>query len=369
MKPLSNLLHVKSNLKRILPTLITLGMEFAALTFMVSIGIGVLKAISYNMDSFTQAVVYVDPNKIISPEEFRAERDKIEKVDGAKGVYDIKFNNSTAMLPITHSSTPYIKVEMDKIDEVLKGYNVEVVEGELPKKDGEILITSLAAKALDVKVGDYIGKDYNDLYVDDGNYKVVGLIDGDVSVYVAPLRDEDRSNQLLILTDKGNEQSVRDNISEKISNILSVRVVDDIEDFMVNINAMLKRLGFIAISIFALVILITVTNLSKSIISNYSDEYSLLSAIGYKKKFINKRISAQLAVLIIGASIVGLLTGIFVNIGFNNLFCVPRGIPYKEFSIALILIPLGVGIILFFLSKILIIRKVNKMDFMGSGDL
>ena len=132
---------------------------------------------------------------------------------------------------------------------------------------------------------------------------------------------------------------------------------------------MLVRLGILAIGVFSLVILITVTNLSKSIIGRFSEEYSLLKAIGYKMKFIKRRISMQLAALLGGAAVVGILGGIIVNVIFDKLYCVPRGIAYQQFSMYLVIIPAIVAVLLYVLTSFTIGKKVKKMDFMSDLEI
>ena len=50
MKPLNIITHIKSNIKRISKTILTLALEFAALTFLISIGVSIINATNYNLN-------------------------------------------------------------------------------------------------------------------------------------------------------------------------------------------------------------------------------------------------------------------------------------------------------------------------------
>ena len=68
-------------------------------------------------------------------------------------------------------------------------------------------------------------------------------------------------------------------------------------------------------------------------------------------------------------TVVGILGGIIVNVIFDKLYCVPRGIAYQQFSIYLVIIPAIVAVLLYVLTSFTIGKKVKKMDFMSDLEI
>jgi len=369
MKPLSIITHIKSNIKRLIPTIMTLGMEFAALTFMISIGIGEMYSMKYNMGAFVEKSIIVEIEPTLDSARVNELKSSIKKVQGVSNVIEANIATSNAMLPLMYCGIPFIKTDVQEMEKLLDEYKLKLIDGEYPKNDNEIILTKDAVNALNVKIDDFVGPDYNSAYSFDNNYKVVGIVEGEYPIYLSKFNKEKHKKQMIVQVEAGKARVVLENIKKIDKDFLDAYDYREGEKFVTNVSDMLVRLGTLAIGIFSLVILITVTNLSKSLIGSFSEEYSLLKAIGYKMKFIKGRISMQLAALLCGATIVGILGGVIVNVIFDKLYCVPRGIAYQQFSIYLVVIPVIVAVVLYILTSFTIGKKVNKMDFMSDLEI
>ena len=301
MKPLSIITHIKSNIKRLIPTIITLGIEFAALTFMISIGVGEIYSVKYNTGGFIEKSILVEIEPTLDNAGVDELKGSIKKVSGVNNVIEGNITNSSAMLPLMYSGVPFIKADAQDMVRLLDEYKLELVEGQYPKNDNEILLTKDALNALNIKLEDFVGPDYNSTFYFDDNYKVVGIVDGEYPIYLSKFNREKNKKQIIVQVEAGKTGEALDNIRKIDKGILEANDYRDYNKVVTNISDMLVRLGVLAVGIFSLGILITATNLNKSIISGFSEEYSLLKAIGYKKKFIKNRISKQLAVLLGGA--------------------------------------------------------------------
>lgn len=369
MKPLSMITHLKSNIKRLAPTILVLGMEFAALTFMISIGIGQIYAIKYNLSVYTDKCLLVMVDKNIDREGLSKAKGDINDIDGVTDVIEGNVVNVNVMLPIMYSGVPFMRLHEEDMNKVLEEYKLNLVEGNLPKADDEIVLTREGMNTLDLKINDYVGSNYRNEFSLDYNYKVVGIVEGEYPIFLAKYSEEKYTKNLIVQVDDSKREAVVEKLNNLGNGIVKVDDFNRIQEFVDDVKAMLVRLGLLAVGIFSVGILITVVSLSKTVISASSEEYSLLRAIGYNMKFIKKRIAGELGFLIGGATIVGVLLGTLINVVFKALYCTPRGIPYIDFSLTLIIIPTVVAVILYLLNKISISNKVKHMDFMGDLEI
>ena len=164
MKPLSIITHIKSNIKRLIPTIITLGMEFAALTFMISIGIGEIYSMKYNIGGFVEKSIIVEIDPTLDDAGVNELKSSINKVSGVSNVIEGSITNSNAMLPLMFCGIPSIKVDVQDMERVLDEYKLEIIDGKYPKNDNEILLTKDALNALNIKLEDFVGPDYNSAF-------------------------------------------------------------------------------------------------------------------------------------------------------------------------------------------------------------
>lgn len=362
MKPLNIIIHIKSNMRRSIPTIFTLGLEFGVLIFMIGIGIGQMYSLESNSGGFLYkfATVNVSDN---------FEKGTIEKIDGVDNVLNAKIENISAMLPIMNCSVPFIKVDVNHMNYIMNKFNANIIEGRLPCKSNEIILTEEALNLLKVKISDNIGTDYNNGLNLKENYQVVGVVRSKYKFYLSALDEDTENKQLFIGIENGKEKEVEKELRKIEDKVESIQAFSDYIEFINMIDNMLKGLGTLAIGIFSVGILISVINLTKTNISAFRGEYSLLRALGYKEKFIRKRVYLQLGIILSLAVIWGGFLGIFINVIFNNLYCIPRGIVYSEFSIYLVIIPVIVGIILFFISSFEINKIIKKMNFVSEIDV
>ncbi len=355
MKPLNIITHIKSNIKRISKTILTLALEFAALTFLISIGVSIINATNYNLNYGIDNVIEVN----LPENDLTDYKNKISKIANVKLVTEGYFENAIGMLPLMYTSTSFFCMEAEDIPKFLENTDMHIIEGRLPKNKNEIVLTKEGLNLCKANLNDMIGTDYNNIMQLNSNYKIVGIIEGSTSCYFSVIDKQKSKNKLLIQTSYEHKNQIKDDLIAL--NITDISDLLGAKDFIANVTSVLTRLGLLVVGIFSIVILITVINLSKSLISNFYEEYSLLYALGYNLKVITKRVRMQLLFIILTSSIIGVLLGIVINILFNNLYCIPRGIYYSSISIFMLL-PLAVSFVLFFLSLFSTRREVkNKL--------
>lgn len=352
-KPLNIITHIKSNIKGILPTILTLGLEFVALIFMIAIGVGVLYSVDYNLGASLYKVAVIEDSIDVN-------KDEIESFDSVERVIQGEVTYGSGMLPIANLSVMFIKVDTDEMDYVMNHMEAKVIEGRLPEKYNEIVLTTYGANTANVKVGDYVGTEYGDVLYLRGNYKVVGIIKSKYNFYLGYSNNKNKSI-ISIRDNKGRE--LEESLKEYCNKETSITSYDGISEFSDTMSTILAGLGVLAIGLFSLGIWISSVNLTKANIKNLIGEYRILRFLGYKKSFIRRRVSSQLLLIMLLSAIVGIVLGGFINIIFNNLYCIPRGIAYSEFNLYIIIIPIVVALILFVLSSISTKKIIDKLDF------
>lgn len=362
MKPLSIITHIKSNMKRLVPTILTLGLEFGALVFMVAIGIGQIYSVEHNTGGFLYKFAYATTST-------NTDKKQITEIPGVDKVINAQIDYASAMLPLMNCGIPFIKVETNDMKYIIDKFNAKIIAGRLPISDNEIIVNKESLHGASAKLNDNVGVDYGDALYLKGNYKIVGVVDAEYKFCMAPLKNAKNNNMLFIGIQNGREKDVENGLLKIKDKFDNVYTFSDSNTFLTMIRNILTGLGVLAIGLFSLGIFISSMNLTKTNISSFKEEYSLLRALGYKEKFIAKRISSQLAIILSLSALLGVGIGTLLNVAFNNVYCVQRGIVYNTFSIYLIIIPMGVSAILYLTSRFNIVRIVKKMNFMSEIDI
>ncbi len=373
MKPLSPLKFFIENKRKVFVSVITIVLAVCAISLVTTLtgslinsskSIWVMPFKNYSMVTPLQGEYFL--NKQIS-------KNINEQEDVERLIYgDVDY--TTLSLPFGgNDNVPVIFVNEKDMKYILDAVGGSLKEGRLPTEGSDEIVLHwriMANKKL--KIGDSIGSLKDKQEVLSGKYTIVGVIDSEAVIsfggqsfkekQLKDLKDEDNKLAMLIFPKEGKRETVN-------SYLKSIDGIDakcfTYEQLTSKLNKQISNLNttlLLLISVVVIVLSISVGALMFITYTQRTDEFGILYALGYSKKYIRSKIIKEILCLSIFSWIAGMLISFALIALLNKTIYNPQGqvltmFDIREFIFTLI-IPIMVGV--FSVSPIVAI--LNKWD-------
>ena len=369
MKPLSTVTYLKNNVKKVVPGFVCMALGVFLIYFFSIVLYSSLQGINQGCLNMLEKATSLRantkdpiPDKILSKIKGCSNVECIIPIINDIGKFEYKSTFGQIMID-------GFNVFEEDIPKVLKTFDMKLVEGKLPSPNSnELLIPLRIAKQNKIKIGDYIGKNPDLNVILNKKYKVCGIIDGTASTMLTTnagnaKREEVLKHSLIFSLKNKNDKTINDELTSMKENKVTIidykSVHDQMNEMLIAVNSLRYTLNFIVI----IVLCISIGNLNYILFLNRKDEFAILTAIGYKKRTIYKKLLKENIALNLLGFIVGIVFTIIAVELLNIVVFEPRGQYVYSFHIrsmvTAFLIPLFVSIS----NMISPLRTLKNMDY------
>lgn len=267
--------------------------------------------------------------------------------------------------------TPIYFIDENDYLTVLNQFQLELVEGTLPQKgSNEIALTTKLAKNKGLTIGSEFGNSLDPNDTIPGEYVVSGLLESNtISLGIGNVAFVNQKPSLISYYLVAPKENFENQVVTDLKKLKSEYPTISFETFE-SLNNRLE-LSFRSLDIiFNIVLAVIVTVISTSIgllqiifFMQRANEYGLLAAIGYSRFFIIRKSVFEVAVIVMGSWVIGLLgTHIMFTI-LNNYLYIPRAyLPLTLFNPALLIYSLPVPVVISIFSLVPIVWQLTRMD-------
>ncbi len=373
MKPLSPLKFFKENKRKAL-------ISFLVLIFTVC----AISLITVLINSLTDTVVSTNLKPLenfsgvypVNGEFYVKDSitDKLRKDQSIEKLIPCDFDFTTVKLAIGgNTSVPVVFSDQSSHDYIMEKLGDSLREGRLPESGtNEVAVHWRVAANKKWKIGDTIGNFKDEKESLTGEYKVVGIIEGPNIIFLGAESFKEKQLKQNAKTDKPlgflifPKEGKRDEVNKYLRSIKKTEggsmtyesMKELFNDIMAGLNSTILAIIIIVIFILS----ISVGALTYVIYIQRSDEFGILYAMGYSRKFIRRMIIKEIMSLNIISWVAGILFSFLIIFLLNKYVYNPDGNVLTMFSvnelINTLIIPLMVG----FFSIIPIILRLVKWD-------
>ncbi|MBC2581743.1 ABC transporter permease [Clostridium sp. DJ247] len=369
MKPLSTVTYLKNNVKKVLPSFVCMVLG----VFLIYFSSILLYSSVYGISQ--GSLNMLEKATIVSTNTNDAIPDKIlSKIKGCSNIeYIIPIINDIGRFqyrsPLGKISIEGFNIFEEDIPKVLKIFDMKLVEGKLPlSNSNEMLIPLKLAKQSKIKIGDYIGKNPDLNVILNKKYRVCGIIDGSVNTMLTTnagnvKREEAVKRSLIFSLKNKNNKVINDELTymkEKKVTVMDYKsVYDQMSEPLVAMNSLRFILNFIVI----IVLCISLGNLNYILFLNRKDEFAILTAIGYKKTTLYKKLLKENITLNLLGFIVGIVFTIIVVELLNIVVFEPNGQYVYSFHVSSMLYAFLIPLFVSISNMISPLRNLKTMDY------
>lgn len=369
MKPLSTLVYIKNNPKKIIPQILAVALGTFLVYFISMIG-GELKyelnyCIAVPYEKMSEVYIRYPDKDNNDFYNYFSKNSNVEKI-----IYSSDTRNITTKMIINScgSYVPYLKE--DNIKYMMNMYNLKLSQGRLPKSKGEILFSEYYAKSRNLKVGDYYGTDVNSNDSLNGKYKLVGTFKGNIImsfIYDNESIDEMKKHEygLILIAKEGHIDALNKDIKTFMNAHPNQYNCDDYNtqySFISTMFVMFNIFAVVILGITVFVITFTIGDINYVHFCERLSEFSMLEALGYNKNDIRYKQFSEMIIMIFLGFGTGFILSLLGGYIFNEVYCYPNGIPLIIISPWYILLSGLVPVLVSLFTCASISRLVKKMQ-------
>ncbi|OPJ62263.1 ABC transporter permease [Clostridium oryzae] len=364
MKPLSILSYFANNKRKLLPSFIciSLGVFIIYLFSIIISGAGsAMKQASVDMLERGTFVSSNSKNSISDYIRNKINRD-IVPIQNQNG--QIQYNSVMGEMSID-----VYRIFPQDMKKVLKIFDLKLIRGKVPNgKKNEILLSLKLAKQYKVNVGDSVKPNSQNGTNLDGTYKVTGIIDGPViTAFTSGRSDIKRSealkNSIIIKVNIKNSKRISKQLKDLAGKSVNIIDYKSMKKQIDQIAMGLRSLEFIIILVIIVVLCVSMANLNYISFINRKNEFSILTAIGYRKGFLCRKLLKENVMNCMTAYISGILFTMLVVSLLNISLWNPNGQSVALFNIndigTAIIMPAFVAII----SMLTPLKEIRAMEY------
>ena len=336
MKPLSALNYSKRNKKKSASVIACIAVS-VFLLYTVQIIFGSIeicnKLVRLNAAE-KYSLIYKQENNVPISSQLITEVKNNENIDRVIPLFqrNTDFANITLSLGVR-----VYELDKDDMNYYMKMLNIKIKEGRLPKyADCEIAIDYRLAKNKGLKRGDMIGEDASRKEILQGEYKIVGLLDGQVISAITPMdekldKNKIYSNGMMVFPKVGKMKELNQYL-DTIRNSADIVTYDDTKK---DLDMPMKN-AEMTINIFAAMIIIAmvvaVGNISYVHFFERRKEFGILRALGYSMRSITLKTFYEISIMNLMGFFLGLLLAIFIGLILKLIFLSPLGVSISFWS-------------------------------------
>lgn len=230
-------------------------------------------------------------------------------------VIPIKYQYTSFYTLAWDNSSPVYSMKEEDMNYYLKRLNIEIKSGRLPKKGfKEIALDYHIANNKGLKLGDSFGHSVDKTEPFPGQYKIVGILEGESSTNIIPYETNLPDNELIkygmmVLSKQGQNDALDRflrNISKSQATIVTYSLEkENIEKYLLNgANTIINLIIILAIAVMSI-------SVGNSIYVHFLErrkEFGILGAIGYSEASIIGKALLEITFM----NVIGFITGIFL---------------------------------------------------------
>ncbi|MDP4089151.1 MAG: FtsX-like permease family protein [Bacillota bacterium] len=370
MKPLSIFNYGRNNKKKLVSSVIAVTVAVVFLyvinTFVKSMTISMhrLNISCYEKQSRINAFDKENP----IPEEFIKSVKENSAVDK---VIPYTSSGIKYSIPGSVTSGEIIALRSQDTDYFLSRQGINLTEGRLPEEGKmEVAIDSLVAKNKKLKLGDSIGSSVNKFDEINGEYKVVGILEGDNMLSIAAAnnttfpdyKDEARitTRRLIVFPAAGKLDEVNKVLEALPEDKVTVRTRSLMQEEFDRMAGVVKILDIVCI--LAIVLMVITVGSSKYVqYFNRKEELGILSAIGYSKRKLLGISAAEVFAVNTASYLIGLALALGLSALIKNSF-EAMGAEGVVFDLKALIISLYLPLFTTLFTVIPVNLMINKLD-------
>lgn len=333
MKPLSAIKYIRNNAKKVVPICLSICLG-VFLVYFLSMIVGevvmTVQSSAYKPLESYSIIVPSDGNNI--PQNVI---DSLNSNDGIEvllpTVYDMYGLHKTMIISSLGSSVMLLRdTDMDMMMNKVK---VELIQGRKPQAGKyEIMIHSQLAKNKGLKIGDRVGSETDSIDSLEGNFTITGIIDGPclMSFGSYPTSTNITKNELykygMVIIPKPGKISEVNSFIEKLSSHEILRLtLDEVEPVMKKRLDMSNSTIYLLETLVIIVLCISLGNINYINFYQRRKEFGVLSAMGYSKMKLYKKIWLEMTLISSAGYVLGILLSLLVGWMLNEALWLPKG--------------------------------------------
>lgn len=373
MKPLSALSYSKNNKKKLIASIISILVAVSFLyvlqTFVKSLGDTLydlnVKEYKNHMTIYAQSM---EKDKSI-PDNILTDLNGNPNVESIIPFVSYK---TRYIIPASITNVSILGMEPKDIDYVMKKHNIFLKEGRLPLENHkEVALDYRVSKNKKVKIGDKIGNsiDKNDTL--NGEYTVVGIVEGDGYLSFMPYKTNTNSIDAKdkIIVKKSILVFPKENKVKEVDNLLLSFPKDEVAAMTLSRAIEIYNEGAVMmntldmICMLAIVVMVISVGSSKYVqFLSRKHELGILNAMGYTKLQIMKKAFWEVLIINLLGFIIGIIVGWLSSILINDGAFRAVGAVSVYFSLKAFLIALYIPLFTTLFTLIPVNRMINKLD-------
>ncbi|MBZ9607043.1 FtsX-like permease family protein [Clostridium estertheticum] len=327
MKPLSSLSYCKNNKKKLITSTISILVAVSFLyifqTFVKSIGDS-MQELNVNPYKNHMTVQSMGKDKPIPESIMRTLKDN----SNVENIIPFVSYQTRYDIPGSSTNAPILGIRPENIEYVMKKHNITLKEGRLPLENHkEVALDYRISKNKNVEIGDKIGNsiDKNDAL--NGEYTVVGIVEGDAylsfmpyNINIAKINTKDT-----ITAEKSILVFPKDNKVKDVDKLLlsfpkkevTVMTLSGIIKLYNEIASIMRTLDMICI--IAIIVMVISAGSSKYVeFFSRKQELGILNAMGYTKVELMKKVFWEVFIVNLLGFTLGLILGWLSSILIND---------------------------------------------------
>lgn len=370
MKPLSTATYLRNNKRKVLPGLISMIFSVFLVYFFSILLYSTTNAIKLSTMNLVERATLVSSNtkEPISEsiiEKLRSNENCGDIIPIISSAGSFKYNSAFGGMTVD-SYNIYPQYE----EKLLDIFELKLVEGKLPSPDSkEIAVPLKYAKQNKLKVGDYIGKDPELNAFFNKKYKISGILDGPVitgfTAEPNEAADPDRTHlySLVYSLKDRNNRAINDELVNAAGKNIKVIDYETTKNEMEPIGKSMNSLAYILDFIIIIVLGISLSNLNYIVFLNRRNEFAVMTAIGYKKSTLYKKLLKENLTLYSVGFAAGILFTIVVVELLNVAVWMPNGQYVSSIEPAHMATAFIVPVVVAFINMISPLRELKSMTY------
>lgn len=241
----------------------------------------------------------------------------IKNNDDMEKIIPVKFQYTPFYTLAWDNSAPVYSIREEDMNYFLGKLNITIKEGRLPKKgQKEVALDYRVANNKGLKLGDKFGHSVDKTESYPGEYKIVGILEGESSTNITPYQTDLPDNELikygmLVFSKQGQNDKLDEalrNIPKNQAAVLTYSMErEDIEKYLLgSANTIINLIVILAIAVMSI-------SVGNSIYVHFLErrrEFGILGAIGYSETSIIRKAILEITFM----NIIGFAAGIILSL-------------------------------------------------------
>lgn len=349
MKPLSTLKFIKGSGRKLCSLVISVSLAVALLYFLsLTISHIIDQNIELNVAPLANMSVLSGTSVKVTKEDLDKDLAKLKGNKYIKGCYITSLRYINLKTNASNNDMLLFLLEDKDIASVMKWEKLELTQGRMPQKPGEILLNAKLAANYSLKLDDVVKKSTKGWDLNE-DVKVVGIIGGPAIMGFQYVDENSlmlgkQSISVITVAEDAAVSKMNGFIEANFGSRYEVRTLDIVKKVISE-----KNKNFNVIMIFVGVIVVIVLNVLLGNIcmiqyTQRSKEFELLHAIGYTKKNIASKVFKEIGVSTTLGCVIGIVIAM-IFIWLMNIFLLDEklsSVPLVNFNkmLCLLLVPL-----------------------------